>query len=183
MRADLLLKKNIDTLLRARGQTRHDLAIWCRRTDAWLSKIFSDKGLEGRKERGIPLKYLDRIADFFGIAVYQLFQPGISHLTERRKMTQRRTGRDRRISARHHDLPTTPRLEIEVSPEDEAMLAELRQLTHDEYERIRNWMHVVRLGRPVSQRIEGPDDEKPGASPPASPASGIRVVRKRSKRS
>lgn len=94
MKANALLKHNIDTLLRGRGQTRKDLAQWCYRTESWISKIFqTDK-------REIPLKYLDRIADFFGLATYQLLQPGISPLTERRH-GERRGGRDRRIGHAH----------------------------------------------------------------------------------
>lgn len=98
MKASVLLKHNIDTLLKARHQTRHDLAVWVRQSldskkvDPWISQIFT------RPNREFQLKYLDRIADFFGIAVYQLFQPGISPLTERRKGTARRSGRDRRVS-------------------------------------------------------------------------------------
>lgn len=96
LKASRLLELNIDALLRARGQKRTDLAKYCRRTDGWLSKILSDD--QGTK-RGMPLKYLDRIADFFGIATYQLFQPGISALGERRSGFERRRSRDRRISA------------------------------------------------------------------------------------
>lgn len=93
LKANGLVKHNVDSLLKARGQTRHDLAVWCRRSDAWISKLMSDS--EGRN---IQLDYLDRIADFFGIATYQLLQPGISPLTERRKGTDRRKWRDRRVS-------------------------------------------------------------------------------------
>lgn len=92
LKADALLKHNIDELLRVRRQKRVELSRYCRRSRSWLDKIFS----EGRRE--IPLKYLDRIADFFGIATYQLFQPGISPLTERRRGLDRRSLRDRRIS-------------------------------------------------------------------------------------
>lgn len=92
MRSTLLLQRNLESLLRARGQSQHDLAVWCRRSDSWLSKI-----LDGNANRGLPLKYLDRIADFFGIAPYQLFQPGINPLLERRK-GDRRKGIDRRVS-------------------------------------------------------------------------------------
>jgi hypothetical protein len=92
MHAPLLLKRNLEALLRARGQTQHDLAQWCRRTDAWLSKILDINGT-----RGVPLKHLDRIADFFGIATYQLLQPGITSLLERRK-GDRRKGGERRLS-------------------------------------------------------------------------------------
>jgi hypothetical protein len=92
MRANLLLKTNIDALLRARGQTRKDLAFWCRRTESWISKAFRDPN------RSIPLRYFDRIADFFGLATYQLFQPGITPYTERRSGKERRSGMDRRLS-------------------------------------------------------------------------------------
>ncbi len=91
LKASELLKHNIGALLQARGQTKPELARWCRRSRSWMDKIFS----EDRRE--VPLKYLDRIADFFGIATYQLFQPGISPLTERRK-AERRSGQDRRVS-------------------------------------------------------------------------------------
>src|SRR6185436_17614376 len=92
MQANLLLKTNIDALLRARGQTRKDLAMWCRRTESWISKAFLDPN------RSIPLRYFDRIADFFGLATYQLFQPGITPYTERRSGKERRSGMERRLS-------------------------------------------------------------------------------------
>lgn len=100
LKAKALLKRNIDAMLSARGQTRHDLARWCHRSDAWLSKIFAEPKPErkDRTDRGVPLKYLDRFAQFFGVETYQLFQPGISHLTNRRSGKERRTVPDRRIS-------------------------------------------------------------------------------------
>lgn len=94
MRADRVLSENIAHLLARRGQKQKDLALWCRHSEVWLSKA-----LKG--ERDIRIKDFDRIADFFGIAVYQLFQPGISPLTERRNGRDRRKGGDRRISAAH----------------------------------------------------------------------------------
>lgn len=90
MQANALMKHNVKTLLAGRRQTQRDLAMWCRRSDAWIGKILA----EDRRE--FPMKYWDRIADFFGIAVYQLIQPGISALTERRR-GERRIGRDRRM--------------------------------------------------------------------------------------
>jgi hypothetical protein len=128
VKASKLLRHNIDTLLKARGQTRHDLAFWCRRSDAWISKIFKDSD-DGGQANSIPLKYLDRIADFFGIATYQLFQPGISHLTERRK-GERRLVRDRRVShltqqAREALKPTS----AHIAEEDIADLIRIRTLS------------------------------------------------------
>lgn len=119
MKAQFLLKQNIDTLLRARGQRRHDLAQWCHRTDAWLSQIFR----EDRRE--LPQKYLDHVADFFGIATYQLFQPGITPLTERRK-ADRRSGRDRRLSRAFEAVP----------PTEAELFQKLRRLTPSERQRI-----------------------------------------------
>ena len=164
VKATYLLKHNIDMLLKARGQTRHDLAFWCRRTDPWLSKLFSDES------RNIPLKYLDRIADFFGLATYQLFQPGISPLTERRTGRERRAGTDRRISARNHTLPVTPIRQIEISPDDEALLAELQTLTYEEHQRLRHWVSVVRLGRPGARETGPPPDRPVTTAAPAAAA-------------
>lgn len=141
LKAHYLLKQNIDALLQARGQKRRELAAWCRRSESWLSQIFT------KDDRNIPLKYLDRIADFFGVATYQLFQPGISPLTERRKGQDRRGRQDRRISGRNRQLPTTPLRQIEISPEDEAVLAELRALTYEEYQRVKHWIQITRLGK------------------------------------
>jgi transcriptional regulator with XRE-family HTH domain len=93
MVATRILSENIGSLLRARGQSQKDLAFWCRHTETWISSAL-------RGDRSIRMKDFDRIADFFGIAVYQLFQPGISPLTERRKK-ERRSGHDRRVSNAH----------------------------------------------------------------------------------
>lgn len=99
MRADRILSENIQHLLRARGQSQKDLATWCQHTETWLSSIL-------RGERHFRVIDYDRIADFFGIAVYQLFQPGISPLTERRKGRDRRNGHDRRVSHARREMLT-----------------------------------------------------------------------------
>lgn len=130
MRANVLMKHNIDVLLRARGQTRHDLARWCRRTDAWISKIMSEE------TREFPMKYFDRIADFFGIATYQLLQPGISALTERRKAT-RRLLPDRRAGRLAEALRVLPsHAEIE---------GKLRALTEANLRDVSRWIDVTLL--------------------------------------
>lgn len=83
MKANLLLKQNIRTLLDRRREDQIALARWVRpgvkNPAPWLSQILSSQ------TREFQTRYLDRIADFFGIATYQLLQPGISPLTERRK--------------------------------------------------------------------------------------------------
>jgi len=86
-KANYLLVQNIQSLLAGRGETAR-LAQWAHHKPAWLSKILAG-------DRGIKLSDLDKIADFFGLTVAQLFQHGISPLTERRR-TNRRSGTDRR---------------------------------------------------------------------------------------
>ena len=88
LRADILLAENIRTLLNVRGIDAQALAIWCGHKPAWISKILNN-------ERGVQVRELGQIADFFGLTVPQLFEPGISPLTERRHR-QRRTGQERR---------------------------------------------------------------------------------------
>ena len=169
MKANALLKQNIDTLLRARGQTRRELACWVRQSvnpkkvDPWISQIFT------QPNREFQTKYLDRIAEFFGLAVYQLFQPGISSVTERRRVVDRRRGQDRRISARNHTLPVTPIRQIDISPEDEALLAEIKGLSYDEAQRLRYWVSVVKFGRPGAR-----DTATPAPPPAAAPESAAR---------
>src|SRR3990167_6415483 len=147
MKAEYLLKANIDTLLRARHQTRHDLALWCRRSDAWLSKIL------GKDNRNIPLEYLDRIADFFGIATYQLFQPGISPLTERRKGLDRRSGKDRRLSAMNQDVRESVSSTIaNLSPADVADLIRWKTLSDEARTALRETMQAAERAARVRGR-------------------------------
>lgn len=110
LRAELLLVRNIEALLDRRGIDKQALAMWCGHKPAWISKILSG-------ERGVQIKDLGKIADFFGLTVSQLFQHGISPLTERRKTERRRPddrrcGRDRRqprdLNRVHHDVHPFP---------------------------------------------------------------------------
>ncbi len=106
VKAARLLAENILALLRVRHLSQHDLAQWCHHSDPWLSAILTGK-------REAQFSDLDRIADFFGLATYQLFQPGISGVTERRSGQDRRKGQDRRIS---HVTRQMIRLESELAP-------------------------------------------------------------------
>lgn len=152
MKSSYLFKHNVEALLRARGQTKHDLAQWCRRSDAWLSKIL------GKDDRNLPLKYLDRIADFFGLAAYQLFQPGITPLTERRR-TERRSGRDRRIGAAVLSGEA-------ISPGDLALVRQFNDLKVDERRKVESWIVGTLLGRATApgqahQNVPGVAGEPP----------------------
>lgn len=96
LRADYVLRQNIQTLLHSRKETQSDLAKWMQKDKTWINKFLLGK-------RGLQIKDLDRIADFFGLEAYELFRPGISSLTERRKK-DRRQGQDRRISKDQREL-------------------------------------------------------------------------------
>lgn len=95
--APRLFAANVQALLRLRGQSQRDLAAWCRHSEVWISKIL-------RCEREARMKDLDRMADFFGLATYQLFQPGLTKATERRRGGDRRSGQDRRLSHEHRQM-------------------------------------------------------------------------------
>lgn len=172
MKASYLFKKNIETLLSKRGHTRHDLAFYCRRSDAWLSKIL------GNSDRNLPLKYLDRIAEFFGLAAYQLFQPGISPLTERRAGHERREGGDRRISGRRRDLPSSPIRQIAVTPDDEALLEELHELDYETYQRVKAWITVARLGAGSGRKTPPRGAPPAEGAPPLRRGRGARVTKR-----
>jgi hypothetical protein len=95
-RALNVLRENIRTLLAARGQDASSWAEWVGHDKSWASKVLTG-------ERELRMSDLDRTADFFGVSPYQLLQPGISPLTERR-IKERRSGIDRRIGRRTEEL-------------------------------------------------------------------------------
>lgn len=184
MKAHIIIKQNIDALLRSRGQTRRDLAQHVlqtldRRADSWISHIFGAKGYHARV---MPSQYLDRIGAFFGLEVYQLFQPGISPHCERRKGSERRVLADRRIIGRRQDLPTTPIRQVKVTPEDESLLADLHSLPHEKYLHVRAWIVAAKLSRNTESGIPLPPEPTPEVPPNAAPARPWRVVRKVRKR-
>src|SRR5688572_30448232 len=150
MKAEALLKHNIVALLKARKQQPHDLAQWCRRSDAWLSKIL------GKDNRNLPLEYLDRMADFFGLAAYELFRPGITPLLERRK-GDRRSGRDRRVhGASGLVREAVAEVAGKLTPVDVADLIALRLLSHESRAEIRRRVDTL-------QRSEQPNTgRRPG---------------------
>lgn len=108
-RPEYLLVENIRTLLNRRGIEAQALAMWCGHKPAWISKVL-------KQERGVQVKDLGKIADFFGLTVAQLFQPGISPLTERRK-AERRCGQDRRCGKdRRQPMENRDRVHHDVRP-------------------------------------------------------------------
>lgn len=132
MKANELMKRNIDALLKQRHLSRKDLALWCRRGESWISKIMK----EDRRE--FPMKYWDRIADFFGMAAYQLLQPGIGG-HERRSGSDRRTGKDRRLSAMNHRLrESVSAVVANLTPADVADLLALKRLSDGSRDELRD---------------------------------------------
>lgn len=91
LKATYLFTENVKELLAKRHHTQRELAVWCKHSEVWLSKIL-------KHEREAQMKDLDRIAAFFGLATYQLFQPGVTAATERRRGTDRRSHKERRVS-------------------------------------------------------------------------------------
>lgn len=100
LRAEVLLAENIRALLAARGLDAQALAMWCGHKPSWISKVIAGS-------RGVQTRDLGKIADFFGLTISQLFQHGISPLTERRRVERRsphsrRSGEDRRKPQEFH---------------------------------------------------------------------------------
>lgn len=111
LRANRILKDNIDALLRRDRLNRKDLAEWCGNKESWISKIYRDP----TEKREIPLKYLGRIADLFGVEVYELFQPGRwSTTTDRRSGFDRRVAHERRVGHKMRELGAL-RAELEAA--------------------------------------------------------------------
>jgi transcriptional regulator with XRE-family HTH domain len=92
-KARVLLQQNVSLMLRERRETQKALAFVMNVHPTTLNKF-----LQGTRE--IQLAQLDKMAEFFGLEAYQLFQPGIARFGERRKGRERRNGGDRRIG--HH---------------------------------------------------------------------------------
>lgn len=95
LRALYLLRENIGALLAARKESQASLAQYCGHQKAWINKFLNDQ--DAVQGRGVSIPDLDKIAGFFGLQTFQLFQPGISALTERRSAADRRMGHERRI--------------------------------------------------------------------------------------
>lgn len=95
LKALYLLRENIRYLLDKRHESQTALAQFCGHQKAWINKFLNDRNIINGRE--VSIADMDKIAQFFGLAVYQLFQPGISALGERRSASDRRSGQDRRI--------------------------------------------------------------------------------------
>lgn len=171
VKANLLMKRNIDALLKARGQTRKDLAQWCRRGESWISKIMKED------QREFPMKYFDRIADFFGLSTYQLLVPGLAGALERRKSSDRRAARDRRLG----HAPTLNAMPTDLSNAEIGVIAKMRAvLVRDRAEFERLIDEVYRLHVRADARSREPTPAAPGSTPET--AARPRLIPRRKKR-
>lgn len=137
IRVNLLIKQNIVELLGRRRFHQQDLAWACRRdlpkpkAGQWLSKILTSP------KHNLPIEYWDRVADFFGIATYQLLQPGIAGASERRRGGDRRVRPERRMSRRV--LGMEPRTDAYA-----ALWDEIRTLAAADLETVRDFVAGLR---------------------------------------
>jgi transcriptional regulator with XRE-family HTH domain len=147
LRAVNLLRENIRSLLRARGTNQKELSFFLRRHPTTINKF-----LKGTRE--VQLADLDRMADFFGLATYQLFQPGISPLTERRSGKERRKLPDRRIGYAAHIAPEPPRgpQHPRLSDEDRDLLDRFHTLPEPALEAIKLLMSAHLLTQPDAKQ-------------------------------
>lgn len=103
-----ILRSNIQALLLKRRESEAALAAAL----GFKHRSSLNKFLNNDRA-GFQMWRLDRMSAFFGIPVYQLFQPGISPLLERRVLKDRRMGHDRRQGHAHRlahiPAPNPPR--------------------------------------------------------------------------
>lgn len=92
MDANQLMKANVKRLLELREKEPEDLAKFMRKSASWIDKIYR------YDSRTFPIRYYQTIANFLGVDVYQLLQPGIADRAERRSGAERRKVIDRRVS-------------------------------------------------------------------------------------
>lgn len=167
LRAVNQLRENVKELLRRRGHNQNQLAFALKRHPTTVNKF-----LMGTRE--VQLADLDGMADFFGIPVYQLFQPGISRLTERRVLSRRRDA-DRRIG---HDQRKMAELASEMEAHHphrkggihvlsaSSLATELRRAAAD---------HARLVDRLISEAASGRQAPTPGAAVPK-PRKGRRAA-------
>jgi len=102
MRDDLkalyILKENVRVLMDMRRVDQPGMAKWVGHSKAWINKFLNDPIAE------IQIKDLDKMAEILGVSTYQLFQPGISRMAERRHAGDRRSGQERRMGQVGRDL-------------------------------------------------------------------------------
>lgn len=85
------IRTNLLALLHRDRVTPAALSFACGHNRSWMSRFLQ------RKRHELQLADLDRIADFFAVATYDLFRPSAGSITDRRKIRERRSGLERRV--------------------------------------------------------------------------------------
>lgn len=98
-RADYLLAENIRTLIAARGVDAGDVAMATGHGSSWISKVLNG-------DRGMRVVDVGKVAAYFGLTIAELFSPGISAVTERRRVSRRSGNERRRIEDRRKNFVT-----------------------------------------------------------------------------
>lgn len=96
LKALYILRANVRALLAKRKESEALLALAL----GFKHRSSLNKFLNSERA-GFQMSRLDKLAAFFGLPVYQLFQPGISPLAERRISGERRSKAERRIGHSH----------------------------------------------------------------------------------
>lgn len=141
LKALYILRQNVRALLMARKESEAALAtVLGFKHRSSLNKFLNNE------RSGFQMSRLDRLAAFFGLPIYQLFQPGISALTERRRHGERRTGRERRQGHAHRVLSLRHDSDLYRNPgSPEASTYAGRTESPDE--------EIIRITREYNQRI------------------------------
>lgn len=105
LRAVNVLRENVRALMAQRQLNQKAVAFALSRHPTWINKFLLG-------HRMISVTDLDKLADLLGVATYQLFQPGVSKMTERRR-GDRRLGPERRVS---HETRLARDLEERMRP-------------------------------------------------------------------
>lgn len=164
------LKLNIKALLHAQHRKQKDLTDYLGVTEGWLSNILT------KDSRNMQLQYIDRMADFFRVEPYQLFQPGIVPDTNRRSGKDRRSGRDRRVSRAEDVLRPVPSMSSL-----EERLAQIRQMDPRSYQDFaRRVEAALTLAGPLVAPEALADRPAPSAQP-STRSDRTRGARKRSR--
>lgn len=162
MKALRLLKDNIQALLHHRKEDQVSLAQWCGHSKAWINKFLNEDDAE------IQLKDLDRIGDFFGVAAYQLFQPGINRVTERRR-GERRANEERRIGAAgkmadrlQSEVNKLPRLARQTDHDVSTLPAPIQKIILKANRQIAAYEAQIARGQVTSARrkVAGPSENR-----------------------
>ena len=176
-KANIQMKLNVKGLLVSRGKIQKDLAVFVlrapndpasvKRAETWISQILTKPG------RSFPMKYWERIADFFGVLTYQLLVPGMSRETDRRIGRDRRVHGDRRVHALQHAIighGVEKTLSVALDEEEVELIRRYRPLSVGEKEHVQEAVTKARAPRIDAARTTSPGRRRVTTDPPKNEA-------------